>query len=86
METTRNTVTINERTLLMRINREFARDTEPMDVERVLRCRPTSRAYWELGRFYVVSPSGGITATNIDLEDFGRSLGVLRPWEALANA
>ena len=72
----RQKVMISERALLQRLNRALA--------ERELRiksCKETSRAFSQLGRFYVVDNDG--LAMNVDLAAWGRKYGALKPWEEL---
>ena len=51
-----------------------------------LRKSRNKRARQELGEFYAVSIElGGAWPTHIDLEDYGRELGVLQPGERLVE-
>jgi len=74
-------VSVSERALLGRINRRLAKDEEVLK-----KCRPDSRWYHDLGAYYGVGVrTNSICYQHIDLEEFGRELGVLRPFEALAQ-
>lgn len=73
---------VSERALIGRINRKLAREPEPM---RVQVCRENSRWYANLGRHYIVHCAiNTVDSTDIDLEAWGRELGVLGATEALA--
>lgn len=68
---------VSERALLARINRKLAKDGE-----KLLRCKQSSRAYAELGDYYIVDTGANvILSKNCDLECIGRESGVLAAWE-----
>jgi len=70
-------VPITERALLQRINRRLRAGNEVLK-----RTRDNGRAAAELGEFYALDISRNIiTAVHVDLEEWGRDLGALRPWE-----
>lgn len=70
---------VSERALLARINRKLVKDGE-----KLLRCKQSTRAYAELGDYYVVDTGANvILSKNCDLEETGRELGVLAAWEEL---
>jgi hypothetical protein len=71
---------VSRKALIARINRKLAHDDD-----RMLRTTRTKRAHAELGEHYIVSATGGIVATNVDVENLGRELGVLRPHVQLAT-
>jgi hypothetical protein len=78
---------VQERTLLARINRHLAHDNERVHVT-----REGGRAATDLGRFYVIrygrggdEPSTNIIDHHVDIEEMGRELGLLRPYEVLAS-
>ena len=76
-----NKVPVSERALLARINRRLRDDDEV-----VKKCREDSRAYYELGDYYILGISvGGINEKNIDLEDYGRELGCLADYEEMTQ-
>jgi len=73
--------TVSEGALLRRINRRLQRTV----FQRVLKLREDSRAYFDLGRFYVIDCSSRfLVDSHVDLEELARELGVLRPSERLA--
>ena len=71
---------VTERALVQRLNRCLARE------DRVLRkCRP-GPDYAELGDWYCVDLSSNtIASKDVDLEEWGRELGVLKPYEAMSD-
>lgn len=65
--------TLSNGALILRINRRLAKDDQA-----VRKCRETSRDHNELGDYYVVNTSMNvIVAKQVDLEEYGRELGVL---------
>jgi hypothetical protein len=73
-------VPVTERALLQRINRKLAPEWQA-----VRKLRGDSHVH-DLGRFYGLDTyRNTIEATHIDLEAWGRELGVLAPYEALAE-
>lgn len=76
-----NKVPVSERALVGRINRALAKDGEALR-----RCRRNSRAWPELGDYYVVDINKNfVTGKRLDLEDYGRELKVLADFEALSE-
>ena len=76
-----NKVPVSTRALVQRINRKLQKDDEKLKA-----CRRDSRAYHDLGDFYVVDVSTGfVTTKDIDLEGIGREMGVLKPYEHLTE-
>ena len=72
-----NKVPVTTRALVARINRKLQKDDEKLKA-----CRSDSRAYHDLGDFYVVDVSTGfVTSKDIDLEGTGREMGVLKQYE-----
>lgn len=72
-------VPVTTKALAQRINRALKKDDEMLRA-----CRKTSRAYHDLGDYYVVDVSTGfVTSKDIDLEDTGREMGVLKEYERL---
>lgn len=74
-------VSVAERALAARINRALAKDL------RMLRkTREDSRWHGDLGDYSVIELSRNQVAdTHVDLEAFGRELGVLKDFEVLAK-
>jgi hypothetical protein len=72
-------VTVTERALIQRINRKLAKDGEKLR---------TTRGHFEpsLGRHYVIDLNRNfVVRKQFDLEELGRQLNVLQPWEDLAD-
>ncbi|MDQ5871812.1 MAG: hypothetical protein M3547_06345 [Acidobacteriota bacterium] len=72
-------VPVSRRALVQRINRVLAKQ------KRRLLAGRTERVVRDLGRHYVVDAGGsrGCVRDHVDLEDFGRELGVIADYEAL---
>jgi hypothetical protein len=71
-------VLVSEKALYQRINRKLRAQGETLHRSRGGRCAI------ELGEYYTVNTEiNGVVDSHLDLEDFGRELGVLRPYEAL---
>lgn len=70
---------VTRRALVQRINRKLAATGEKLIATR------GEIARHELGEFYRVNASGSITSKDDDLENLGRELGVLKPYEVLAE-
>lgn len=73
------TVPITIRALLQRINRKLAREQRRLKV---------SRGREELRHFgqYYVLDGYGVERGRVNVENLGRELGVLKPWQHLAKA
>jgi hypothetical protein len=72
-------VPVTESALIQRINRKLA-------PEQVLKVARGSRALQDLGQFYVLDVSGNfVVDKDVDVTALGRKLGVLRPFEKLAE-
>ncbi|MEJ5370230.1 MAG: hypothetical protein WHT08_18110 [Bryobacteraceae bacterium] len=70
---------VSERALIGRINRRLDRDNK-----KLFKSRPGSRLEANVGRFYVVDVwRNTVVDTHVDLESYGRELGVLAEWEKL---
>jgi hypothetical protein len=70
---------VSERALIGRINRRLDRDNK-----KLFKSRPGSRLEANVGRFYVVDVwRNTVVDTHVDLESYGRELGVLAEWEQL---
>jgi len=70
---------VSERALIGRINRRLDRD-----YKKLYKSRPGSRLEANVGRFYVVDVwRNTVVDTHVDLESYGRELGVLAEWEQL---
>jgi len=74
-------VPVSERGLIQRINRKWKLERR----EQLLR-KSRTKASRELGEFYVLNlKSHRIAARDVDLEELGRKLKVLKGWERLAD-
>ncbi len=70
---------ITERALLTRINRQLIKE-----MQQVRKCRINTSGHGELGDFYAVDLNcNTVTAKHVDLETWGRELGVLAGFEAV---
>lgn len=84
MPTKPRKVPVTERALIQRINRKLVKEHELL---RTARLRPDGNQETDLGRFFVVDTfHNRVARTNVDIEEQGRELGVLQPWEVLAEA
>jgi len=73
-------VLVSKRALIQRINRRLVRDGEKLHATR------GQRASLDLGEFYVIDVYRNFVAQkDVDLEELGRELKVLSPWEKLYN-
>jgi hypothetical protein len=73
-------VPVSKRALAQRISRALEKQGEKLMATR------GEGARMELGDFYVIDVSRNfVTAKDVDLESLGRELGVLKPYEALAE-
>lgn len=73
----KQTVPVNERALLQRVNRVLAKRYETLK-------RPRGRLREELGRFYLLDLNHNVIRDrSADLEALGRELGCLKEWEHL---
>lgn len=72
---------VSKRALLQRINRDFARETPESKIEGTRRGTRNRR---ELGDFYLVNGEW-VVECDVDLEQVGRKLGVLKAHEILAE-
>ncbi|TAK27416.1 MAG: hypothetical protein EPO40_17505 [Myxococcaceae bacterium] len=70
-------VTITERTVLRRLNRDLAKEGLAIRV-----CRYDSRWYSQTGRYYCTE-GRMITHENVNLELWAREAGVLKPTECI---
>lgn len=70
---------VSERALFARVSRALYR----RDGFILRRCAERSRWFWDLGRFYAINESKHIRHADIDLEEFAKELGVMKPNEAL---
>jgi hypothetical protein len=76
-----NTAPISTRALVQRINRALAKDDEILKA-----CRPTSRAYHELGDYYIVNFNmNAVMHKDVGIEALGKELGVLKEFERLED-
>ena len=73
-------VPVSERALIQRINRKLAAQDE------IVRTARGGRAEQDLGRYFIVDVRiGGVVHSDIDLEEWGRELAVLRSYERLVQ-
>jgi hypothetical protein len=73
-------ITVNERALFARVNRALAKEGE-----RLHRAREGTRAYNDVGRYYVVDlQTNSIAAKDCDLEALAKDMKLLAEWEKLA--
>ena len=74
-------VPVSERALVGRINRALR------DYDRMIRKnRPGGRAELEMGRYFELDTRiNGATQYHVDIEQYGRELGVLKEWEELRD-
>ncbi len=73
-------VPVTSRALIQRINRALK------DRGEMVRTARGERALLDLGQFYVIDVSANcVMAKDIDLEQWGRDLEALKPFEALAE-
>lgn len=73
---------VAERALLARVDRALAKSGQS-----IRRCRPESRAFPSLGRYYTIDlATARVIRKGIDLEQYARELGLLRDDEELADA
>lgn len=71
---------VSRRALEQRIRRALARNSMVLH-----RCSPSSRAYRDLGEYYIVDDRRHLVELDCGLEELGRELGVLRGYEGLAD-
>jgi hypothetical protein len=77
-------VPVTMRALVQRINRRLVKKDKRGD--KLLACRDNSPAIHELGAYYSINVGRNeISDTHVDPEKLGRELGVLQPWEKLAE-
>jgi hypothetical protein len=78
MTTTGKKVRVSLRALIQRINRQLAKEDEKLCKARVWNT--------DTGDYYVVDLNRNvIVGQHVDPEVWGRELGVLHPWEVLAE-
>lgn len=76
---TRTKVPVTERALLQRLNRKLAADGQAVRSAR-------GEAAKHMGRFFTLDwRQTAVTGTNVDIEELGRELEVLQPWERLTR-
>jgi hypothetical protein len=73
-------VPVTTRALLQRVNRKLAADGMQLKATRGM------RAVADLGDFYVIDASRNFVVDKyVNIEELGRKVGALRPWEVLAD-
>ncbi len=70
-------VPVSERAVFARLSRKLWSEKSLV----LKRCKPTSRWFEELGRYYAVNAQSGVECTHQDLESWAREEGILRPFE-----
>ena len=85
----RTGVPVSERAPIQRINRKLdcdrptARQSGSIEMLKTAR---GARAEHDLGRHYIIDLRGNVVLRkDVDIEELGRELGVLRPYEAVAE-
>jgi hypothetical protein len=79
-------VGVSERALLQRINRKLKPENETVKAARMYNANGVSYENSNLGRFYSIDlERNHIIDHHIDLEAYGRELGVLAAWEELSD-
>ncbi len=74
-------VSVSKRAIIQRINRKLAHTQHQLRT-----CRRQSQWHRDLGDYYVVELSqNAIAGVDIDLEKYGRELGVLAGWETVVD-
>ncbi len=75
-------VPVSERALIQRLNRKIKEDDLVLK-----KCRPDSRAYNDLGDYFVVDINRNVVIErkldSVDLQSMGRAKKVLADWEEL---
>jgi hypothetical protein len=80
VKSTKEKVPVTKHALVQRINRALKKDGEKLQAARGM------QAFLDLGDFYTIDVSRNfILEKNVDLEKMGRRLGVLKPFERLAE-
>ena len=75
-------VKVSERALVQRINRKLGKESKALKV-----AREKSVGFQNTGRYYVIDESrNSVAATDVKLEELGKKLKVLRPYEELAGS
>jgi hypothetical protein len=74
----KQSVPVSLRALMQRVNRALANQDETLKTSRGERCRQ------QMGDYYIVNTSRNfIVDKNVDPEELGRELGVLKAWESV---
>ena len=74
------TISVNSRSLIARINRVLSKQDE------VLRAARGSRMQVDVGDYYIVDfRLNAVVRHDVDPEQLGRKLGVLRPYERIVT-
>lgn len=69
---------ISERALIQRINRQLTKENKCLRTT-----REDSQWFSDTGRYFIVSADGLITSADVDIEELGREMKVLNPYEIL---
>lgn len=80
MKKSEQKVPVTEKALYQRINRRLKPDEETLKKSR------SNRMFATVGTYYVVDlKTNAVSRLRVDLEEFGRELGALQPFEALTE-
>ena len=75
-------VKVSERALIQRINRKLSKELKSLRG-----AREKSIGFHDTGRYYIVDDSRNlVAATDVKLEELGRELKVLKPYEVLVDS
>ena len=84
---TKQSVPVSERALVQRVNRKLRHDDRRLCAARGFWAEGTHYDSTDLGRYYVVDVMrNAVVDRQVDLETYGRDLGVLASWESLSEA
>jgi hypothetical protein len=79
-EATEQKVPVSTRALIQRVNRKLEAKNMQLKVTRGM------RAVADLGEFYVIDASRNFVVDKyVNIEELGRKVGALQPWEKLAD-
>jgi hypothetical protein len=78
--TRKTAVPVTTRSLVQRINRKLV-----LDSQKLMTCKKSNHWFEDLGSHYIVDMSRNqLVSKHVDLEEFGRKVEALQPWEKLA--
>jgi hypothetical protein len=79
---------VSEQALVKRINRRLAqkwKEDAGFPSKRLCISRPNSRLENNMGRYFAVDHTNTVQLSHLNLEEFGRELKCLAPWEELVD-